>query len=218
MFKWWDARPYFLDCHKTLGTESHGRWCCSELNHDLRASGVWANPNRLSIRKISMCWKIHDQPSKNWWFNPYFFRFPLLDLPESTRGPCIPSRRLLAWLTRAAKMNAWRDAFSATKGVCSCDQRFKTQLFRHFDIPWCIAWIIIICIYWYHRHTFTILYIYIYIYIVLLLSCWYYPVVCQWIRLKFVGKSQGSLCGFQGFTSLWLIGWRILQPAMETCM
>ena len=50
-----------------------GRWCCSELNHYLRASGVWANPNPLSICKISMCWwKIHDQPSKNWWFNPYF--------------------------------------------------------------------------------------------------------------------------------------------------
>jgi len=72
MFTWWDAR-HFLDCHKTLGTESHGRWCCSELNHYLRASGVWANPNPLSICKISMCWwKIHDQPSKNWWFNPYF--------------------------------------------------------------------------------------------------------------------------------------------------
>ena len=211
MFTWWDARPYFLDCHKTLGTESHGRWSCSEVSHYLRASGFWANPNPLSICKISMCWKIHDQPSKNWWFNPYFFRFPLLDLPESTRGPCIPSRRLLAWLTRAAKMNAWRDAFSATKGVCSCDQRFK---------PNCLGTLIyldalhesLLSVYWYHRHTFTILYI------VLLLSCWYYPVVCQWIRLKFVGKSQGSLCGFQGFTSLWLIGWRILQPAMETGM
>ena len=90
---------------------------------------------------------------------------------------------------------AWRDAFSATKGVCSCDQRFK---------PNCLGTLIyldalhesLLSVYWYHRHTFTILYI------VLLLSCWYYPVVCQWIyylRLKFVGKITRESVWVSGF-------------------
>jgi hypothetical protein len=141
---------------------------------------------------------------------PTFFGFPYWIYQNQREAPAFPKDASSHDFARGDKI-AWRDAFSATKGVCSCDQRFK---------PNCLGTLIyldalhesLLSVYWYHRHTFTILYM------VLLLSCWYYPVVCQWIRLKFVGKSQGSLCGFQGFTSLWLIGWRILQPAMETGM
>ena len=113
--------------------------------------------------------------------------FPYWIYQNQREAPAFPKDASSHDFARGDKI-AWRDAFSATKGVCSCDQRFK---------PNCLGTLIyldalhesLLSVYWYHRHTFTILYI------VLLLSCWYYPVVCQWIyylRLKFVGKITGE--------------------------
>jgi hypothetical protein len=120
--------------------------------------------------------------------------FPYWIYQNQREAPAFPKDASSHDFARGDKI-AWRDAFSATKGVCSCDQRFK---------PNCLGTLIyldalhesLLSVYWYHRHTFTILYM------VLLLSCWYYPVVCQWIyylRLKFVGKITGESVWVSGF-------------------